>query len=264
MKNLWIFGDSFCDPKFGRSKCLRYWEYVESKNVKVEVFGEWGTGPDRAFQLLIDRIEQGVPEDTHLIFLMSNLTRINFSPFLRDPKHAHLMLRPEIASTALDTAYIVNKRTNLIMDFLVKNYLSLPHFNFQFYQWASLIYHLRHYFSKTIVWTIFSDFVIEDHKTKHLHINKYGKEMVQDMQTDNFKIITYPLAKISQENCNEIEQHFGQFEDNIRNNHFGADLHHKLGVQINNWLHNNKDIDINALTEFKNGIVYPRKGLFDE
>ena len=247
-ENVLIFGDSFADPEFGNSLTPHTkWFDALSEKYNVYNYARYGTGPDWSVTQLIDNFKP----DSHIVFLMSNTSRLDWK-FLRDPSHSHLMLDKVPAFSMLDTKYLHNHVKDFRSFFL--NYIDSPNWTYEYYKWVSLLKSFEPMCKSILVWDLFGD---SCHYARTKQQEQIFVKMLKTFNTDKFELITYPLAKISQENCEEVDFSFKDKQDKQRYNHLGAKLHNTMYKSLDAWFRNGKHIDIKKFIKFNNGQSYP-------
>lgn len=77
--NLWIFGDSYCDPDFQNDKSYQGWPQLIKKEYNVTNLSKAGSGPDYSMQQLVKMLKKTKINDRkniHIFFVISDIFRI--------------------------------------------------------------------------------------------------------------------------------------------------------------------------------------------
>jgi hypothetical protein len=250
-KKLWIFGDSYAAPNHGQPICKRYWEYLKD-NFDIDNFAISGTGPGHSFKLLADKISKNSTVDTSLLFLVSSIYRFDF-PFLKNENHQcrlkSLIDNQVSAEIRKDIEYLEPEKKHI--EWFFKNYALTVDYHLTFYHYISSLSVLSNKFEKTLVWNIFPIFDL-DPLAKNF--SKHYRDSIAG--TSKFQYVNYPLYTLSSLHDTAVLDPNPAVHD-PRPNHFGEEMHDKLGTEIVNYFTNyNYMIDIHGLIKEKN-IYYP-------
>jgi len=95
MRELWIFGDSYVDPKYGNQLVEpsdNTWVNKLKEDYRVSNFAIQGTGPQWSIYKLIDQISQYPnTEDVSMIFVHSDIYRLPMDFWKNDFEQSHTL-----------------------------------------------------------------------------------------------------------------------------------------------------------------------------
>ena len=172
-QKLWIFGDSFADPRYNPTTQFKTWHYQLEENFEVENFGISGSGPEWSLQQFL-KLDESTPnhekKNINILFLGSQWTRFNFS-FFEEASHQVWIMRSSLLNTnykkfrkfidSFFTYYVDNNNHNSIQ-FVLQNMLLVKHYT-------------RHY-KKCVYWPVFisiEEEVRELYNSKKFYIVEY-------------------------------------------------------------------------------------------
>ena len=224
MDRVAIFGDSFVDPDYNLvlDQDRGYsWVHLLAERYNTYNAGVSGTGPDYSFTQLRHwrnpQVEQGLTQDTSLIFVCSDPCRLDLSCW-KDPRDAVQIFDIAEGRTKHKTSLFAKQALQWMMtdEWLINQ---------------SLLYYLTlnsisEHFKRVLFWPIGAA----------AHYNCFTKLPC----ADNFYFVDTPLNEISVRDCGESI--YGQGLDN-RINHLQKPNHDIMYDMLVQWIENGTSID---------------------
>lgn len=228
--NLWIFGDSYCDPDFQNDKSYQGWPQLIKKEYNVTNFSKTGTGPDYSMQQLVKMLKKTKVNDRkniHVFFVVSDIFRISldfanpfFEPHSKEALLVNFMLFkffPKELKNRIELQKDINKTWTTKQQKKIEQ-IFRHHILYSSYTKTEIIKTVL--FLKELSYQFASVYVAPVYQ----HIPEFFGNI------DNTKNFYLAKNKI----IDAFDNDFGYGED-PRNNHIPKDSHKKLVEHVSKW-----------------------------
>ena len=202
-QKLWIFGDSFADPRYNPTTQFKTWHYQLEENFEVENFGISGSGPEWSLQQFL-KLDESTPnhekKNINILFLGSQWTRFNFSCY---KQAGDQLLITQLGKSDVEykgifvkfAEYVEYKKfVKFARAFLTYYVPNNNHNNNQFIlQNMLLLNHYTRHYKKCVYWPIFEP--IEEEVRELYNSEKFYivKDMMRELEIfEPFGKETYP------------------------------------------------------------------------
>ena len=218
MKKVWIFGDSYSDPRHYTSNNFSWTQEIE-KNFKVNNFSYYGSGPEWSYELFTKKVKENNTNDISLIFFISDPFRFNFSFY------------KNVESQALFKFITFKNKRNMNVRLKLRTYESYSKFCKQFFKNYAM---QENFLENQIIKTIGGIKIYE---------NIFEKILIWpiffNVDSDFSSIKTTVIKK----SLSSLEKNYDYGED-YRANHLSFENHQTMISQLSNWVNFNTPIDI--------------------
>lgn len=231
MKTIWIFGDSYADPQQNIAN-IDSWTILLDKKYNVKNFALGGSGPEYSLEKIYSELEKVSAEeakDIIVIFLISNLTRYNFT-FLKP--HRQSIVR----YVTFDKR---DERIDSSVIYRIKSLLDKKKINFirDFFKYYHFNQHDEIHLLK----------ILGAVKTLSNRVDKILCASCFDPIPEYVQLVDGNFYLFSHTQLFKLGKHNFKFEQDPRSNHIENWQHPVFFEQVSGWIDNNSLIDFDKI-----------------